>query len=79
MNPGPKIAQKSPYVQEMEPGTYAWCACGASKNQPFCDGSHRGSEFQPVVTKFEEKRRVAWCGCKHSHNRPFCDGTHKSL
>ena len=73
------IAQKSPFVVEVEPGTYAWCACGRSKNQPYCDGSHRGSAFRPMVTKIEEKKRVAWCGCKQTGTQPFCDGTHKSL
>lgn len=75
----PKIAQKGPYVLDVEPGTYAWCACGQSKNQPYCDGSHRGSPFRPVVEKIDVKKKVAWCGCKQSHTKPFCDGTHKSL
>lgn len=75
----PKIAQKGPYVQDIAPGTYAWCACGGSKNQPFCDGSHRGSGFQPVITKIDEARKVAWCGCKHSGKKPFCDGTHNRI
>lgn len=75
----PVIAQKSPYVKEMEPGTYYWCRCGKSKNQPFCDGSHKGSEFSPLEVKITEKKTVAWCGCKNSGNKPFCDGTHKKL
>ena len=75
----PVIAQKSPYVKEMEPGTYYWCACGKSKNQPFCDGSHNGSEFSPLEVKITEKKTVAWCGCKNSGNKSFCDGTHKKL
>ena len=75
----PQIPQKSPYVQEMEPGKYAWCACGHSKNQPFCDGSHRGSGMTPVIVSIEEKQTVAWCGCKHNRKKPFCDGTHKTL
>ncbi len=75
----PKIAQKAPFVIEVEPGNYAWCACGGSHNQPYCDGSHRGTGIQPIVTKFEEKKTVAWCGCKHSATKPFCDGSHKKL
>lgn len=75
----PKIAAKSPTVLELEPGTYAWCACGESKNQPYCDGSHKGSGFKPLVFEVEEKKRVALCNCKRTSKSPFCDGTHKSL
>ncbi len=75
----PTIAQKAPYVKEMAPGKYAWCACGNSKNQPFCDGSHKGSGFAPVIVEVTEKKTIAWCGCKHSKNKTFCDGSHKSL
>lgn len=75
----PKIAQRSPYVMEVEPGTYAWCACGGSQNQPYCDGSHAGTGLVPMVEKIEEARTVAWCGCKQSGNKPYCDGTHSSL
>ncbi|MCB9758131.1 MAG: CDGSH iron-sulfur domain-containing protein [Candidatus Omnitrophica bacterium] len=75
----PKIAQKAPFVIEVEEGSYAWCACGASHNQPYCDGSHRGSGIEPMVVKIEEKKTVAWCGCKHSSNKPYCDASHKNL
>ena len=77
--PHPQIPQKNPYVLSVEPGKYAWCACGQSKNQPYCDGSHRGSGFVPKVVEITEKRTVAWCGCKHTGNPPYCDGTHKNL
>jgi CDGSH iron-sulfur domain-containing protein 3 len=77
--PTPEIPQKSPYVLELEPGTYWWCACGKSKTQPFCDGSHRGSEFAPVILDLEVKTKVALCGCKRTANQPFCDGTHNKL
>ena len=69
----PTIAQKSPIVKEMEPGTYQWCACGRSKSQPFCDGSHKGTGFTPKEVKIMEKKTVAWCACKQSSNKPFCD------
>ena len=77
--PDPNIPQRSPYVQMTEPGTYAWCACGRSKKQPFCDGSHAGTGFTPRIEKITEKRNVAWCGCKHSKTGSFCDGSHKNL
>ncbi len=75
----PEIAQRAPFVLELEAGTYWWCACGRSKNQPFCDGSHKGSEFTPAKIELAEKTKVWLCGCKHSATRPHCDGTHKRL
>jgi CDGSH-type Zn-finger protein len=75
----PIIAQKFPFVQKAEPGEHWWCACGRSKSQPFCDGSHKGTGFAPVKTEIAEAKTVAWCGCKHSANKPFCDGSHSRL
>ena len=74
------IAQKSPYAVEVEAGkSYWWCACGKSARQPFCDGSHKGSEFAPVEYKASQSETVYFCGCKHSGNSPLCDGTHQKL
>jgi len=75
----PKISQKSPIVIEVEAGTHAWCSCGESSKQPYCDGSHMGTDFTPIIEKVEEKKTVAWCGCKHSSNGAFCDGSHSKL
>ena len=75
----PKIAQRAPFVLDVEPGTYAWCACGQSAKQPYCDGSHKGTGIVPKIEDISEARRVAWCGCKRSANAPFCDGAHKQL
>jgi len=75
----PTIAQKAPYDMELEPGTYWWCACGKSRHQPFCDGSHKGSGFTPVKLEISTRKKVWLCGCKHSSTRPFCDGTHNAL
>ncbi len=76
----PKIAQKAPFVVELEAGKeYHWCACGQSKNQPFCDGTHRGSAFVPLFFTASESGKKYLCGCKHTKNSPFCDGTHSDL
>ncbi len=77
----PIIAQKSPYKIDIEADkNYAWCTCGKSDKQPFCDGSHKPTNMRPKVVKFEEAKTVFWCGCKHTTNElGLCDGTHKSL
>ncbi len=75
----PVIAQKSPYVMNLQPGTYYWCTCGRSAQQPFCDGSHQGSEFSPKAFTLDSPATVALCGCKHTKDQPFCDGSHNAL
>ena len=73
------IAAKVPAVLKIEPGTYYWCSCGLSKNQPYCDGAHKGTDFTPLEFTVEEEKQVALCLCKRTGNAPFCDGAHKNL
>jgi CDGSH iron-sulfur domain-containing protein 3 len=76
----PKIVQHAPYAANLEADIeYHWCACGQSKNQPFCDGSHKTTEFTPIAFKAKESGTVYLCGCKRTKTKPFCDGTHKTL
>lgn len=75
----PCIAAKEPCALEMEPGRYFWCTCGLSKEQPFCDGAHKGTDFRPQLVEITEKKKVWWCQCKHSKDGHECDGTHNDL
>lgn len=76
----PVVAQKEPYEVALEAGkNYAWCACGRSKDQPYCDGSHKGTSFMPVFFKSEESREASLCGCKQTKDQPYCDGSHAAL
>lgn len=75
----PKVAQNGPYVVEEKPGKKAWCACGLSRKQPYCDGSHKGTGIQPKVVDIPAAQTVAWCGCKQTKNPPYCDGSHSRL
>jgi CDGSH-type Zn-finger protein len=75
----PFIAAKYPALVTLEPGLLAWCSCGKSSRQPFCDGTHIGTKFIPVLFKVAEKQEAWLCQCKHTGNAPYCDGTHKTL
>jgi len=76
----PVVAQKDPYAVELEEGkNYAWCACGLSKSQPYCDGSHKGTGIAPTVFRADETKTAYLCGCKQTGGAPFCDGTHQGL
>jgi CDGSH iron-sulfur domain-containing protein 3 len=79
----PKIAQCAPACVKVEPGKiYAWCTCGLSENQPFCDGKHKtieGMPYKSLKVEFEKEQEVWLCQCKHTKNPPYCDGTHNTL
>ena len=76
----PVIAQKSPYVVELEEGkTYFWCRCGRSKRQPFCDGAHKDTGISPMKFTAAKTGPVSLCGCKQTDDGPFCDGSHNML
>lgn len=76
----PKIAGTSPTQCDLEAGkNYAWCTCGLSENQPFCDGKHKGTSFVPNVFQVDEAKSCHLCNCKRTANGPYCDGAHNNL
>ena len=78
----PKIVQKGCLrTQEQAGAKRAWCSCGLSKTQPFCDGSHSREEtnMTPVVVTCDKEASYAWCACKQTKTPPFCDGSHRDL
>ncbi len=76
---GKLYSAKKPALVTLEPGPFAWCSCGKSSKQPFCDGTHTGTKFTPVLFKIAEKREAWLCNCKNSKKTPYCDETHKEL
>ena len=73
----PVRATDEPIATDVEAGkSYFWCACGKSAKQPFCDGSHAGTDFTPLKYEANDSRKVFFCGCKATGKQPLCDGTH---
>ena len=72
--------QKGPYQVTLEAGrAYLWCSCGRSARQPFCDGAHKTTNFEPHRFIADSSGTFNLCGCKGTDDRPFCDGTHNML
>ena len=63
-------------INVLEGNSYYWCSCGLSKKQPFCDGSHKGTTFKPLLFKADQSKKVFFCTCKQTNDQPMCDGSH---
>ena len=75
----PKCSKKGPYALEGKKKKYAWCSCGKSATQPYCDGKHQGTNFSPIIVTNDKYGKIYWCGCKRTSCPPYCDGSHKEL
>ncbi len=76
----PVIASKTPFAVDVTAGKkYFWCACGRSAKQPFCDGSHQGTAFEPLPFTADADKTLYFCGCKRTGKAPLCDGSHAAL
>ena len=76
----PEMCSKSPIVVDaIKDKRYAWCSCGLSDNQPFCNGAHRGYEFVPKIFTENKDKKIYLCNCKKTSNPPYCDGTHRKV
>ena len=70
-------AGKTPIgVDVLEGKSYFWCTCGISAKQPFCDGSHKGTDFFPLKYLADQSKKVFFCSCKQTNDQPLCDGSH---
>ena len=76
MNKGQRAGDGALAIEVKKGKSYYWCSCGKSSRQPFCDGSHKGTEFKPLAYKAELTKRVFFCVCKQTNDQPFCDGSH---
>jgi len=73
----PVIADNKPTSVDLEKAEeYYFCTCGRSGGQPFCDGSHVGTDFEPQAFTADETGQFMLCQCKHTQIPPFCDGAH---
>ncbi|MGI9352569.1 MAG: CDGSH iron-sulfur domain-containing protein [Rhizobiaceae bacterium] len=75
-----EVAGNSPIAVDVEEGkTYFWCTCGKSSKQPFCDGSHKETEFAPLRWEADKDGKKFFCTCKQTVGQPFCDGSHNKV
>ena len=80
MSGKPEIAGKSHVTITLKNDeNYAWCSCSKSANQQWCNGSHKETNFKPLIFSSDEIKNIVICMCKHTQNPPYCDGSHVNL
>ncbi|MEM9601312.1 MAG: CDGSH iron-sulfur domain-containing protein [Pseudomonadota bacterium] len=76
----PDVPQSAPSGVDVEQGrSRFWCACSKSGEQPFCDGSHKGSDIAHLTYTALSSSQVFFCGCKATTRTPLCDGSRTAL
>ena len=73
---GQRVREAAIAINVEQGKSYYWCSCGKSSKQPLCDGTHKGTEFNPLIYKAELTKKMFFCACKQTNNQPFCDGSH---
>ena len=76
MTKGQRAGDRALSVNVEQGKSYYWCSCGKSSKQPLCDGSHKGTDFSPILYKADLTKKMFFCNCKQTNNKPFCDGSH---
>ena len=76
MTKGQRAGDRALSVNVEQGKSYYWCSCGKSSKQPLCDGSHKGTDFSPILYKADLTKKMFFCNCKQTNNEPFCDGSH---
>ena len=76
MNKGQRAGNSALAIEVEQGKSYYWCSCGKSSKQPFCDGSHKGTEFKALIYNAVLTKRIFFCVCKQTNDQPFCDGSH---
>ena len=79
MTKGQRAGDGAIAVNVEERKSYYWCSCGKSSKQPFCDGSHKGTDFTPFKYFAEQSKKVFFCTCKQTNDKPMCDGSHNIM
>ena len=76
MTKGQRAGDRALAMNVEQGKSYYWCSCGKSSKQPLCDGSHKGTDFSPILYKADLTKKMFFCNCKQTNNKPFCDGSH---